>query len=249
MPSRLIRESARTSVSLAQLTDQAERLFWRLITTADDFGRFEADPDIIRSLCFARPVKQHPTTAAVSRCVQMFADADICQLYESEGKKYGVFRGWLKHQGRSRAQKSKYPEPPLLASANICKQPLSNTLVSESVSVSEDSQKNPSSDADAIRLSGLLFELIQIRQPGFKRPDLHTWAKHVERMFRLDQRAPAAVEAVIRWCQADPFWQGNILSIQKLREKYDQLDAKRRAQAAPGPRPRRFLSIPKEGTA
>ena len=86
MPSRLIRECTRTSVSLAHLTDQAERLFWRLITTADDFGRFEADPDIVRNICYARPVKQHPSTADVGKCLQMFADVGICQRYECEGK-------------------------------------------------------------------------------------------------------------------------------------------------------------------
>jgi hypothetical protein len=52
-------------------------------------------------------------------------------------------------------------------------------------------------------------------------------------MIRLDNRAPESIEAVIRWCQADTFWQNNILSGAKLREQYDQLDLKRR-QSDPG---------------
>jgi len=30
---------------------------------------------------------------------------------------------------------------------------------------------------------------------------------------------------LIRWCQRDNFWKSNILSTQKLREKYEQLYA------------------------
>lgn len=38
-----------------------------------------------------------------------------------------------------------------------------------------------------------------------------------------DGRSVQQVEAAIRWCQANSFWKGNILSMAKLREKYDQL--------------------------
>lgn len=34
---------------------------------------------------------------------------------------------------------------------------------------------------------------------------------------------PDQIERAIRWCQADEFWRANILSMSKLREKYDQL--------------------------
>lgn len=44
-------------------------------------------------------------------------------------------------------------------------------------------------------------------------------------MLRLDKRDLESVQKVIRWCQADTFWQSNILSTEKsLREKFDQLD-------------------------
>jgi hypothetical protein len=45
---------------------------------------------------------------------------------------------------------------------------------------------------------------------------------------------PDQIERAIRWCQADEFWRGNILSASKLREKYDQLRlAAQRSQPAP----------------
>lgn len=38
-----------------------------------------------------------------------------------------------------------------------------------------------------------------------------------------DGLSVAQVEAAIRWCQADEFWRSNILSMSKLRDKYEQL--------------------------
>src|SRR5437899_2293748 len=52
MPSRIIRESATTSRSLNQLSDAGERIFWRLVTVADDHGRFDADPVVLLAKCF-----------------------------------------------------------------------------------------------------------------------------------------------------------------------------------------------------
>ena len=42
-------------------------------------------------------------------------------------------------------------------------------------------------------------------------------------MLDRDGRTVEQVAKAIRWCQADEFWRANILSMSKLREKYDQL--------------------------
>jgi len=44
--------------------------------------------------------------------------------------------------------------------------------------------------------------------------------------IRIDHRSPEDIRRVIEWCQSDPFWQSNILSTAKLREKFDQLTVK-----------------------
>ena len=83
-----------------------------------------------------------------------------------------------------------------------------------------------SPNSDEFRLSKLLFDEIRIRKPDFKEPDLQKWSIHTERIIRLDKRSPERIEAVIRWCQADDFWQNNILSTEKLRKQFDQLELK-----------------------
>ena len=76
------------------------------------------------------------------------------------------------------------------------------------------------------RLAEILFDLIKGRKSDFKKPNLQVWVKDIDRMIRLDKRTPDRIEAVIRWCQQDDFWQNNILSPGKLRDKFDQLDLK-----------------------
>jgi hypothetical protein len=49
-------------------------------------------------------------------------------------------------------------------------------------------------------------------------------------MIRLDSRRADDIEAVIEWCQANEFWQNNIISTQKLRDKFDQLKMKMEAE-------------------
>lgn len=77
-----------------------------------------------------------------------------------------------------------------------------------------------------VRLSNLLLSEIRVRKPNFRRPNIQKWAVNIDRLIRLDERTPEQVEAVIRWCQQDDFWQNNILSTKKLRNQIDQLELK-----------------------
>lgn len=49
MPNRIIKESICTSDTLASLSAEAERLFYRLMVQCDDFGLMLANPNVIRS--------------------------------------------------------------------------------------------------------------------------------------------------------------------------------------------------------
>jgi hypothetical protein len=67
---------------------------------------------------------------------------------------------------------------------------------------------------------------IQVRDPNAKAaklPDLSHWARDIDKILRLDGRRIEDCEAVIAWCQKDPFWGPNILSGRSLREKFDTL--------------------------
>lgn len=87
-------------------------------------------------------------------------------------------------------------------------------------------QKTFAEDSDAYRVSLFLFNCIAHRKPDFKKPNLQAWARHADLMLRVDKRELESVQKVIRWSQTDDFWQSNILSTAKLREKFDQLEDK-----------------------
>jgi hypothetical protein len=165
MPNRFIKESCRSSDSLAALSDKAERLYWRLVTVADDFGRFQADPEVVQSECYKR-LKNRPSLADVRKCLQMIADANMVFLYENgTDRHYGYFVNWAKFQGAPRARVSKYPTPPsqpssLLADASTCKQMLANAPSSVSVSVSEsESESESDMKKDKTKRHGSIFPL------------------------------------------------------------------------------------------
>jgi hypothetical protein len=83
--------------------------------------------------------------------------------------------------------------------------------------------KKYSETSKEVQYSKLLYGKIKERNPKYKTPDFTKWAKHIDRMVRLDGRTYNEVKAVIIWCQQDDFWQNNILSTGKLREQFDQL--------------------------
>lgn len=149
MPNRWIRERCRSSQSLANLSDQAERLFWRLTTVADDFGRFEAEPEIVQSECFKRAANR-PSLADINICLQMLADENIINFYNQTGNLYGLFVKWEDHQGKARADKSKHPKP---ISVRRCLHMQTDAPVFVSVSESEY-RDNPQKDSLSPRQVG-----------------------------------------------------------------------------------------------
>ena len=84
-------------------------------------------------------------------------------------------------------------------------------------------RKTFAEDSTEVELSALLFSLIRQRNPNHRVPNLQTWARHVDRMIRRDHRDPAEIRRMIEWCQADDFWQNNILSTDTLRRQFDRL--------------------------
>ena len=129
MPTRFVKESCRSSKNLDRISDFEERLFWRLITTADDYGRFLACPELVRAACF--PYKSMAPVKIKDALLSLQAN-HLITLYSGADREYGVFNTWEKHQGKPRAKMSKFPSPSdvqqnhMLASANICMHPLAD---------------------------------------------------------------------------------------------------------------------------
>jgi hypothetical protein len=90
--------------------------------------------------------------------------------------------------------------------------------------------------ADVERICNHLADRIQAN--GSKRPEISKrWNDAARLMLDNDGRTEQEIHGAIDWCQADEFWRGNILSLPKLREKYDQL--RLQAQRSTGQQQRR----------
>lgn len=89
-------------------------------------------------------------------------------------------------------------------------------------------EKNP----EVVRLCHLLADLIQENDNTRPNPDQKQWYTACRLLMTKDGPegkgyTPGQVEAVLRWSQNDEFWRCNILSMPKLRMKFDQLRSKR----------------------
>lgn len=98
---------------------------------------------------------------------------------------------------------------------------------------------NKTSSPEALRLSGLMADLILQNNPkhrklsnGGRNSVVTSWSDHIEKLMRIDHQVPEDIEAVIRWCQSDDFWKGNILSGSTLRRQYDQLAVKMKSHVS-----------------
>lgn len=115
------------------------------------------------------------------------------------------------------------------------------TEKSSSPSAARPDKQEPN---EALSLADRLRDHILARLPGYREcsakrwPTTRTrWAKDLRLAREQDDRSWADLGAVIDWSQADAFWAPNILSGKKVREKFDQLEAKRIATPAnAGPR-------------
>ncbi len=107
MPNRIIKESIRESYRINVLSPQAEILFYRMITYADDFGIFKSDTRLLNKALF--PLKDYKIKD-VGKWVNELVIAGLIVIYIAEDSKpYGYFISWLTHQSK-RNNRSKYPE-------------------------------------------------------------------------------------------------------------------------------------------
>ncbi|WP_195972406.1 MarR family transcriptional regulator [Clostridium thermobutyricum] len=82
-----------------------------------------------------------------------------------------------------------------------------------------------SEDSKEYKLSILLRDLILERDSNSRcrNANMQSWSKYIDLLHRKDNRSYEDIENIIKWSQQDNFWKSNILSTQKLREKFDTL--------------------------
>lgn len=79
--------------------------------------------------------------------------------------------------------------------------------------------------ADDLKAAEWIFSKIQIVSPTAKKPNWPAWANDIRLMRSSLEVNHKRICEVFNWANADAFWQSNVLSPSKLREKWDTLNA------------------------
>lgn len=148
MPTRYLKPGVRDSELIDQLSPIAEILFYRLLVTVDDFGRYDARPAIIKAQCF--PIKDSINAKHCQEALYELANNDLITLYSIDSKPYLQMSKW---DNVPRAKESKFPEcdaDSIQLHAIVCK-PHTDAPLTETVTVTKTetlSRKNALDEFD-----------------------------------------------------------------------------------------------------
>lgn len=116
MPNRILKESICESEGLSECSLFAIDLYKRLITYADDYGRFNSDTMIMRARLYPREYEVVTEEDIINGLIELsgvhkieFYEPDVFNQFGKKGV-FGVFPNWNEHQ-RQRETKTKCPDP------------------------------------------------------------------------------------------------------------------------------------------
>jgi DNA-binding Lrp family transcriptional regulator len=93
---------------------------------------------------------------------------------------------------------------------------------SRSLTIRNDQTPSRDSRPDVDEICRYLADKIEAN--GSKRPRITPkWRTEARLLLDADGKAVDQVKRAIDWCQADGFWRSNVLSMTKLRDKWDQM--------------------------
>jgi hypothetical protein len=227
MPNRILKDSTLTSPNLNRCSIPAQDLFKRILVLIDDYGCADGNCEIIYGRAYSMCMDKVKVDD-VTEWRQELIDNGLISVWEENKREYILFNSTEKHlclksytdDGKPTRHRRKTPEPPKSLMGSQDEPERAKESQNEP---NPNPNPKPKHNHNNILLSEYLYKEIQKNNPGHKKPNFKKWVIHIDRMIRIDKRDPEKIKEVIKWCQADSFWYKNILSTQKLREKFDQL--------------------------
>jgi hypothetical protein len=107
MPNRILREAILSSEAVAKLKPAEEVFYRRLMSIVDDYGRHEANLQLLKSKCY--PLAEQLKSSDISCWLDACKNAGLVTHYSVDGKSYLEI---IKFQQQVRS-KSKCPDPVL----------------------------------------------------------------------------------------------------------------------------------------
>lgn len=188
--------------------DQADRL-----VKAGMWGR-TADGFVIHDYHDFQPSREEVEERRAKRSAAGRKGAEARWGAERDGKSHG------NRMAKRCDPDAPYPDPSSTSEANA-----SDTESPEAPVLSLVTAVSSTETVGQQNARGLCELLASLIVENGSRPPTITkrWLDAARLLVDADGRTPEQVEACIRWCQRDEFWRTVVLSMPKLRERYDQL--------------------------
>jgi hypothetical protein len=127
MPTRYLKPGICDSPHIDAIKSaQAECLYYRLLVTVDDYGRYDARPALVKARCY--PLRETYTSKQVQAWLLELHTAGLIALYGTENGEYLQILRW---DNKPRASESKFP--PIPTDADGCIQVYANAGIPRTV--------------------------------------------------------------------------------------------------------------------
>lgn len=195
----------------------------------DDEGRGLDDTRLIKAELY--PLDDDMTARKVDAHLGVIAGQGPLCRYEVDGRRYLHITSWAEHQRVNRPTPSRIPPCPVHETSGSTHVPLTEDSLRaharKGKEQGKEGNREESAAADApprTDVEGLCrYFLAAIAKNGAKGTITEKWRTEARLLLDRDQRDPSEIRSVIDWAASDSFWKANVLSVPKLREKYDQL--------------------------
>ena len=219
------------SRKLNAVSEGAENLYYRIYANTDDFGIFHADPKILKGQIYTL---RSISGATIEKRLNELIDIVLVKIFVNKGEEYLEIVDFEKHQifRKDYNRKHKYPSPSAKSYKSVPSRTKSPTNLNKSnlnqIKLKPSCLEKVPNEED-IKLTQLLIDLMAKNNPNSsilrrltpKRQEV--WIDECRLLREKDERTPEQIEQIIIFSQNDAFWKSNILSMPKLREKFDQL--------------------------
>ncbi len=241
-----------TSPSTAKASFKARILFAAMWCWADDYGVGETNLNGL--LGFAFPEDDQITREEIQSLCKEIATAYEVVFYEVRGRRFFAIPSWDEHQKTQRRASRRNPTPDdpdsvpdqrICSPSAACLTTQGNSLRTQGETPSGTGEQGnrgtvsssapPPAPAAAPPAKESLREDIEqlctrlhdrILANGSKATVTAKWRKEARLLLDADGVELDKALNLIDWCQQDPFWKSNVLSMPTFRAKYDQLRLK-----------------------
>ena len=230
---RSIRPEFWSSEDVAEMDWHTRLVYIGLWSYVDDNGVGRDNERLITAALFPLDADLPESSRRVTGALRHLSSHGQIVRYTSSGKRYLHICKWLTHQRIEKASKGRYPLPTCDDTEITEPSPTSPGTLPEMSPIGEgekgrsgEGEKDHHADSDAPRADVLdLCDALSeaLTHNGVKHTIGKRWHTAARLILDADGRPFDEVIEVIDYATTDDFWRPNILSMTKLREKYDTL--------------------------